>query len=264
MKQRLGTLLKKKKLFAQHLEETFEDETEELQHKMVRIQQGIWHRKGRAIVVFEGFDAAGKGGTIRTLTKDLDPRGVRVYPIGPPEAAEHERHWLYRFWQKIPKAGSIAIFDRSWYGRVLVEKVEKLITPQACARAYQEINQFEKTLMDDGIELVKIFLAISKEEQLRRFEDRLKDPYKQWKLTEDDLRARKKWPQYVQAVNKMIEHTSTKLAPWHVIASDAKPFARKEVLEQVTSTFKQSEKWMNDKIARHQRKNLEEAMKTLR
>src|SRR5262249_29987963 len=146
-----------------------------------------------------GFDAAGKGGAIRRLVEKLDPRGFKVHPIGPPEAVEQQIHYLYRFWTRLPKPGTIAIFDRTWYGRVLVEKVEKLAARKRCEQAYEEIVNFEKTLVQDGISLIKIFLAISKKEQLKRFEDRLNDPYKEWKLTKDDVEDRRRWDKYVKA-----------------------------------------------------------------
>ena len=163
-----------------------------LQLEMLRIQQGVWHQKKRAIVVFEGFDAAGKGGAIQRLTEKLDPRGFQVHPIGPPNPGEQQKHWLYRFWKCLPATGTLAIFDRSWYGRVLVERVEHLIGKPQWKRAYHEIREFERMLTDDGIDLIKVFIAISKAEQLRRFEKRLEDPYKLWKLTMADIEAPQK------------------------------------------------------------------------
>lgn len=141
---------------------SYKKEIQKLQLKMLTIQQGIWHQKKRVIVVFEGFDASGKGGAIRRLTQVLDPRGVRVYPIGPPTEMEQKTHWLYRFWARLPEPGMMAFFDRSWYGRVLVERVENLTAKKDWKRGYSEINQFEKMLVDDGIELIKIYLSISK------------------------------------------------------------------------------------------------------
>lgn len=259
----LSRLLRDRKAMSSVEGRDFEEGIQELQFQMLKIQQGIWHQKSRAIILFEGFDAAGKGGAIRRLTEHLDQRGVRVYPIGPPTSEELNRHWLQRFWKRIPERGSIAIFDRSWYGRVLVERVEKLTERADWKRAYAEINEFEKMLEDDGIEIVKIFLAISKDEQLRRFEDRLKDPYKQWKLTMDDLRARKSWDDYVEAVDQMFKETSTKSAPWNLIAANDKRHARREVLKVVTSKLKLSEAWMENKAARLGRRTLAEALKEL-
>lgn len=259
----LSRLLNDNGIFKKSASDDFESEIEKLQLKMLRIQQGIWHKKGRAVIVFEGFDAAGKGGVIRKLTRALDPRGIRVHPIGAPTIEEKDKHWLYRFWAKIPDAGTIAVFDRSWYGRVLVERVENLTDRESWRRAYSEINQFEKMLQDDGINLVKIFLAISKKEQLKRFEDRLNDPYKQWKLTADDLRSRKKWSSYVRAVDQMFEETSKKSARWHVIPSDHKPFARKESLLVVTSEFQHWQNWMEKQAMHVGKKKIKKSLKDL-
>ena len=211
-------------------EKSEENLMRDLQHRLLRIQQGIWHQKVRVIFVFEGFDAAGKGGIIRRITENWDPRGVRVHPIGAPSPQEQKRHYLYRFWKKLPDPGTIVIFDRSWYGRVLVEKVDKLIDKKDVERSYPEINEFEKMLTDDGICLFKFFIAISKKEQLDRFEDRLNDPYKLWKLNLDDIRARKHWDDYVKAADRMLHETDTKHAPWHLIWGNHKPSARNEVL----------------------------------
>ena len=234
-----------------------------LQLNMLRIQQGIWHRKKRAIIVFEGFDAAGKGGAIRRLVEPLDPRGFRVHPIGPPTEEEQGKHYLYRFWEKLPAPGTIAIFDRSWYGRVLVEKVEKLTDEKRLEDAYKEICEFETMLLNDGIELVKIFLAIDKKEQLRRFEERLKDPYKQWKLSEDDVKARAKWRGYVKAADVMFKKTSFKDAHWHIIAANDKDYTRIEVLHLVTEQFASHGLWMEKRIQKTEVSNLELALKEL-
>jgi polyphosphate kinase 2 (PPK2 family) len=242
--QSLRRLLAFKKNTAITSEQKFKDEIEELQLKMLRIQQGVWHKKERAVIVFEGFDAAGKGGAIRKLTEVLDPRGFKVHPIGPPTPEEQGKHWLYRFWTLLPAPGTIAIFDRSWYGRVLVERVDKLTPEARWKQAYNEINQFESMLKSDGIEVVKIFLGISKSEQLKRFKDRMQDPYKQWKLTPDDLRARKKWNQYVGAVEDIFKHTGKQVCPWHLIHADNKHFTRLEVLKAVTTRLKPAGVWM--------------------
>jgi polyphosphate kinase 2 (PPK2 family) len=263
MKASLSKLLANRAAFKISDENSYKDEIQKLQLKMLTIQQGIWHQKKRAIIVFEGFDAAGKGGVIRRLTQALDPRGVRVHPIGPPSQEEHAKHWLYRFWTNIPSPGTIAIFDRSWYGRVLVERVEKLTETKNWMRAYTEINQFEKMLQDDGVELIKIFLAITKDEQLRRFEARLKDPYKQWKLTKADLQARKMWKQYVVAVDQMFSETSKRSAPWKLIAANDKPFVRKEVLTTVTTHLRATEMWMKRQATSVGQRNLAKALKEL-
>lgn len=215
-----------------------------LQLKMLRIQQGIFHKGERMIVVFEGIDAAGKGGAIRKITANLDPRSIHVHPIGAPTREEQGKHYLYRFWTKLPAPGMIAIFDRSWYGRVLVERVENLTPKKRWQAAYDEINQFEKLLTDDGVKIIKFYLKISKQEQLKRFEERLKDPYKQWKITPEDIRNRSKWSAYQKAHQDMILKTNTKNAPWHVIETDNKDEARSKVLELIVNQCNDFERWM--------------------
>lgn len=243
---KLSLLLKKMARFPKQIrdKESLEDATRELQLKMLRIQQGVFHKKERVVIIFEGFDAAGKGGAIRKITELLDPRSVKVIPIGAPTEYEKGKHWLYRFWNGLPSPGCITIFDRSWYGRVLVEKVDKLTAPEKLKRAYDEINEFEAQLQNEGIKVIKIFLAITKDEQLKRFEDRINDPYKQWKITMDDIRARQKWPQYVKAVDEFLAKTHTKNCPWVVIPANSKRMARKEALEAITTKLKFFESWM--------------------
>ncbi len=228
----LKDLSKKPKIIKD--KEKLEEEIKELQHIMLKIQQAAYHRKERIIIMFEGFDAAGKGGTIRAVTEKLDPRSMKVVPIAAPKRSEQGKHWLYRFWKKLPPPGSITIFDRSWYGRVLVEKVEELTSPERIEDAYKEINEFEATLQRDGIILIKIFLAVTKDEQLKRFEERLTDPLKRWKISEADINARKNWNKYVSAVDTFLEENNSKKAPWHVIQSNSKKFARRESLHVIT------------------------------
>jgi polyphosphate kinase 2 (PPK2 family) len=234
---------------------------EKLQLKLLRIQQGIWHNKSRVLVLFEGFDAAGKGGSIRRMVEKLDPRGVKVHAFGPPSPEEQGRHYLYRFWQALPAPGEWAVFDRSWYGRVLVEKVKKLATKERLAQAYEEINQAEKMLADDGIELIKIFLAISPEEQLKRFEARIKDPYKQWKITPEDIEARAHWDEYVQATEEMLEKTSTAASPWKLVPADHKHYARRKVLETAIERLQHHSEWMEKKALSQSAAELEKALK---
>ncbi len=234
-----------------------------LQLKMLRIQQGIWQTKSRAIIIFEGFDAAGKGGSIRRLTETLDPRSLRVHSIGPPTEVEQGKHYLYRFWSKLPKPGTIAVFDRSWYGRVLIERVEGLTTKSRLKDAYSEINQFEKTLTTDGIDLVKIFLAIHPEEQLKRFKIRLNDPYKQWKLTDEDLEAHRKWDKYVRAGDDLLHLTDTQSAPWNLIPADSKDYARNQVLSIVTKTLAPHGNKLENLVQKNKYKNLHKSLKDL-
>jgi polyphosphate kinase 2 (PPK2 family) len=256
----LGALLKSGKFPKQsESDKRYQAELDELQLKMLRIQQGIFHSKKRAIILFEGFDAAGKGGAIRRLTEKIDPRGVHVHPIGPPTEEERQFPYLQRFWQRLPKVGRIAIFDRSWYGRVLVERVEKLAPQKRLEAAYREINEFEELLIDEDIDLVKIFIGISKDEQGRRFEARLADPYKRWKISEEDLKARAKWKDYVKATDRMMKKTGSKAAPWHLVAGDDKDYARAEVLRIVTRQLKSHRKWMESHVD-HEKAELKKAL----
>jgi polyphosphate kinase 2 (PPK2 family) len=193
----------------------------------------VYLQKRPVVMAFEGWDAAGKGGAIKRLTEKLDPRGYVVYPISAPVGEDKTRHYLYRFWRRLPERGQIAIFDRSWYGRVLVERVEGFCTETEWKRAYREINSFERTLHEFGAILVKFWIHISREEQLRRFKERRTIGYKSWKLTDEDWRNREKWPDYTQAVEEMLLKTSTLTAPWTVVEGNDKHWARVKVLETV-------------------------------
>jgi polyphosphate kinase 2 (PPK2 family) len=188
-------------------------------------------------VVFEGWDASGKGGAIKRLVKQLDPRHVRVRSFSAPSEDALRHHWLWRFWPHLPGWGGMAVFDRSWYGRVLVERVEGLAEPDAWERAYAEIRQFESMLVVEGTILVKFWMHISEEEQLRRFEARKNDPLKSWKLTEEDWRNREKRQEYTEAVEDMLDRTSTSQAPWHLIEGDSKRHARLRVVETVNQAI---------------------------
>jgi len=197
------------------------------------------YKKQRSIVlVFEGVDAGGKGGAIRRFTSAIDARLYRAIPIAAPTDEEKAHHYLWRFWRHIPRAGYITIYDRSWYGRVLVERVEGFATDEEWRRAYSEINQFEEQLVESGVILFKFWLQVSQEEQLRRFKDREKVPYKQYKITEEDWRNREKWPQYKAAINDMVVHTSTESASWTLVEGDDKPFARIKVLRTLRDGLK--------------------------
>jgi polyphosphate kinase 2 (PPK2 family) len=186
------------------------------------------------VLAFEGMDAAGKGSTIRRITQALDARYYRVIPVAAPTEEERAQPYLWRFWRRVPGHSRTAIFDRSWYGRVLVERVEGFASENDWMRAYHEINDFEDQLTDAGAIVVKFWLAITPAEQLRRFKEREKTAYKRYKITPEDWRNRKKWPAYELAVNDMVERTSTANAPWHIIASDDKLFSRIEVLKTLT------------------------------
>jgi polyphosphate kinase 2 (PPK2 family) len=182
-------------------------------------------------VVFEGMDAAGKGSTIRRITQALDARFYRVVPVAAPNENERAQPYLWRFWRYIPRRAHATLFDRSWYGRVLVERVENFCSEADWMRAYGEINEFEEELSEGGVLIVKFWLAITPDEQLRRFQERSQTPHKHYKITDEDWRNREKWPQYEQAIGDMIDRTSTQIAPWHVIASDDKLWSRLRVLE---------------------------------
>ena len=186
---------------------------DELQTELVKLHQGLFKAGHRVVIVLEGMDAAGKGGIIRRVTRHLDPRSIRVWPIGAPSASELRSHYLQRFWRRLPEQGEIAIFDRSWYGRVLVERVEGLCQPNEWQRAFREINEFERQLTDDGVILIKLFLHLSKEEQLARLLSRIREPAKHWKITPADLISRRYWPEYAQAYQEMLNKTSGTNAP---------------------------------------------------
>ena len=189
------------------------------------------------VIVFEDKDAAGKGGAIRRLTGRLDPRGVRVHPIDAPTEQECRHHYLWRFHRGMPAYGQIAIFDRSWYGRVLVERVEGLIGPGVWERAYGEIVSFDQTLVDNGTVLAKFWLHISEDEQRRRFEAREADPFKEYKITAADWRNRERWPEYEPVVEEMLQRTHTAAAPWTLISAEDKNHARLEVLRTVVAAL---------------------------
>ncbi|MFJ2032029.1 polyphosphate kinase 2 family protein [Streptosporangium sp. NPDC087985] len=183
--------------------------------------------------VFEGWDASGKGGAIKRLVRLLDPRHVRVAQFGAPTYDEKRHHFLWRFWPVLPGWGGMTVLDRSWYGRVLVERVEGFATEEQWSRAYGEIVEFERTLVAEGMIMVKFWMHVSAEEQLRRFRDRAGDPLRAWKLTDEDWRNREKRPQYEAAVEDMLERTDHPKAPWHVVAGDDKRLARVTVAETV-------------------------------
>ena len=185
------------------------------------------------VLVFEGWDAAGKGGAIRRVVQSMDPRLYKVVGVAAPTDEERAQHYLWRFWRNIPCAGSATIFDRSWYGRILVERVEGFAPLADWSRAYTEINAFEEQLVEHGIILCKFWLHISPEEQLRRFKEREKIAYKQYKITEEDWRNRKKWDDYKVAVNEMVARCSTDYAPWTLVAANDKRIARIQVLKTV-------------------------------
>lgn len=209
----------------------------ELQKELNLLQHAMCRQGKSGIVVLEGWDAAGKGGIIRRLAWCLDPRHLKVWSIGAPSPEERRQHWLKRFWQRVPDSGEIAVFDRSWYGRVLVEPIEGFTSKQDANRAYKEITEFENMLTDEGIAMVKLFLDITPETQYRRFKKRFENPQKQWKMTRDDLRNRGRWQEYEEAYERMLEKTSADCAPWVRIDANSKREARLAAFKAILKTL---------------------------
>ena len=218
----------------------YKDELKALQKKIARLHNAIYRKRIPFVICYEGWDAAGKGGNIRRLAYPLDPRGFDVYPIASPEPHELARHYLWRFWTRLPRSGHFAIFDRTWYGRVMVERIEGFCTESDWQRAYNEINEFEQDLHDWGAVILKFWIHIDQETQLERFTARQDTPEKQWKITEEDWRNREKWPQYEEAVSEMLEKTSTEYAPWFIIESNDKLYARIKVLRIVADAMEKA------------------------
>lgn len=214
-------------------EREYKEELEKLQKHLGELHNRLYRKQVPVIIAYEGWDAAGKGGNIKRITGALDPRGYEVQPIASPEPHEKARHYLWRFWTRLPKTGHITIFDRSWYGRVMVERLEGFCSENDWKRAYNEINEFEKELYDWGAVIIKFWVHIDKDTQLERFNDRQNTPGKQWKITEEDWRNREKWDDYEMAVNEMIQKTSTTYAPWHILESVDKKYARIKALKIV-------------------------------
>ncbi|MBI1388938.1 MAG: polyphosphate:AMP phosphotransferase [bacterium] len=217
--------------------EEYSDELDQYQMRLRQLEFACYAQRLPVILVYEGWDAAGKGGNIKRLTQKLDPRGYEVIPIAAPKGSEATHHYLWRFWRQIPKAGHFAIFDRSWYGRVMVERIEGFCREDEWKRAFYEINEFERCLADFGTVIIKFWLHISKEEQLRRFEEREANPHKRYKLTEEDWRNREKWDDYRVAVSEMIERTNTNYAPWVIVEGDCKLHARIKTLKTLVETL---------------------------
>lgn len=211
--------------------EDYDERLPALQKQLYALQVKNYLRGGRVVFAFEGWDAAGKGGVIKRLTALMDPRGLKVWPIAAPRDAEKRNHYLWRFWYRLPERSEVAVFDRSWYGRVLVERVEGFAKEAEWMRAYDEINAFEKMLTDDGVVLVKFFLHIDRKTQLKRFEERETDPLKQYKLSREDWRNRKRWRDYEDATQDMLDRTHRPDAPWIVVPANDKKHARLVVLE---------------------------------
>jgi len=234
-----GSTLEKTDLSKTLSVEEYRESKKLYQQRLETLQYELFRKKRSVIIIFEGWDAAGKGGGIRRLVEELNPRLYRVVPVGSPNDTEKAHQYLWRFCDAIPLAGHITIFDRSWYGRVLVERVERFCTGEEWGRAYREINEFEKILVDAGAIIFKFWLQIDKETQLERFESRRNDPEKNWKITEDDWRNRNRWDDYKVAVDDMLQKTSTTGAPWIIIESRDKRYSRAKVLKTVVETLEE-------------------------
>ena len=213
-----------------------------LQNRLAQLVRHKGFKKRALALVFEGADAAGKGGTIRRVTRAIDARDFDVMAVAAPTPSEMSRPYLWRFWCNLPRRGRIAIFDRSWYGRVLVERVEKLITRAAWTRAYDEINDFEQQMVEKGTIVLKFWLTVTPEEQLKRFKERTHSPFKQFKITEEDWRNRRKAKAYTVAANEMFTHTNTLRAPWHVLPANDKRYARVEVLKLIVKALEDAQR----------------------
>jgi polyphosphate kinase 2 (PPK2 family) len=235
----METILDKVDLTKSFKRKEYEEQLQEYQVRLRQLEYRCYEERRPVIVGYEGWDAAGKGGNIRRVTENLDPRGYSVVSIAAPKGDDATHHYLWRFWRQIPKAGHLAIFDRTWYGRVLVERVENFCSEAEWRRAYQEINEFELSLSNFGMIVVKFWLHISKEEQLRRFKEREKIEYKQYKITEEDWRNREKWDAYRQAVVDMLQNTSTTYARWTIVEANDKLWARIRTLRTIVETIEE-------------------------
>ncbi len=220
--------------------EDYKKELKRLQKKLSELHNQIYRKRIPVVICYEGWDAAGKGGNIRRIAYPLDPRGFDVIPIASPSPGEKARHHLWRFWTKLPRSGHVTIFDRTWYGRVMVERIEGFCSEDDWKRAYGEINEFEKELTDWGTVVLKFWIHIDPDTQLERFEARQNTPEKQWKITDEDWRNREKWPQYEAAVEEMLLKTSTEYAPWYIIESVDKKYARIRTLQIVTDALEKA------------------------
>ena len=217
--------------------EEYKDELKSLQKRLFRLENNMYQARIPLMVMYEGWDAAGKGGNIKRVAQSLDARAYTIFPSPAPTAPELAHPHLWRYWTRLPKAGHVGIYDRSWYGRVLVERVEGYASPERLTQAYDEINAFEKDLVDWGAILLKFWVEVSPDEQLRRFEERQSNPAKQWKITDDDWRNREKYPQYKEAIEDMFRLTSTSFAPWIILESDDKRYARVKALRTIVAAL---------------------------
>ena len=233
------SILSKADLSLKYTREEYEAKLDKLQKKIEKLHGELYRRRIPVVLGFEGWDAGGKGGAIKRLTAKMDARGYAVNPTASPNDIEKAHHYLWRFWRVMPKAGHVAIFDRTWYGRVMVERIEGFCTKEEWQRAYKEINDRERDLGDAGAIVIKFWMHIDKDEQERRFKERQENPEKQWKITDEDWRNREKWDQYEDAVNEMLLRTSTDYAPWVVVEGNDKYYARVKVLKTVVDAIEE-------------------------
>ena len=217
----------------------YKEKMKELDVELLTQQLKVRDKKKRVAILVEGWDAAGKGGAIKRITKPMDPRGYKVHMISKPTEYELARNYMWRFWIHMPTNGEISIFDRTWYGRVLVERIEGFASHEAWQRAYEEINNFEKMIMDNGTMIVKLFFHISKDEQGKRFKEREENPLKQYKIGDEDARNRARWDDYIKAYDDMFAKTNTDTAPWNIIPANDKRYARVNSIEILLDKLKQ-------------------------
>ena len=239
MKELQVSILSKADLSLSYTREEYKEKLDKLQKKLEKLHGELYRRRIPVVLGFEGWDAGGKGGAIKRLTQKMDPRGYVVNSTASPNDIEKAHHYLWRFWRAMPKDGHVAIFDRTWYGRVMVERIEGFCTTKEWKRAYKEINDMEKDLYDAGAVVIKFWMHIDKDEQERRFRERQENPEKQWKITDEDWRNREKWDQYEDAVNEMLMRTSTDYAPWVVVEGNSKYYARVKVLQTVVDAIEE-------------------------
>lgn len=236
-KELQSTILSKADLTKTLTKEEYKKKLKVLQAKIATLHGEMYRKRIPLVLGFEGWDAGGKGGAIKRLTEKMDPRGYVVHPTASPNDIERKHHYLWRFWEAMPKAGHATIFDRTWYGRVMVERIEGFCSTEDWQRAYKEMNDMESDLVNAGAVVLKFWLQIDKDEQEKRFKERQENPEKQWKITDEDWRNREKWDQYEEAVNEMLIRTSTPKAPWIVVEGNCKYYARIKVLESVVDAL---------------------------
>jgi AMP-polyphosphate phosphotransferase len=220
--------------------EEYDTRTPALFRRLFDLEKACWDAGIPSVMLFEGWDASGKGSSVNLLTQHLEPRGFRLYPIRGPRSQEQQMPWLWRFWLKLPNYGQMAVFDRSWYGRVLVERVERLIPPKLWRRAYQDIADFERAIADDGYLILKFFLHISKKEQAKRFKKLERDPLQSWQVKKEDWEHHRKYDEYLEATEVMLERTETEWAPWTVVEATDRRWTRFKIFTTIVAGLEQA------------------------